>query len=65
MQVGIKYGGRKKGTPNKISSQKVNLALEAIKDNPGSDPLQFLASIVADERKGDGDRISCAKELAK
>ena len=65
-EKGHKLGkGRPKGSRNKIDAISIPLAIEAVRDNPGSEPLQFIASIIVDETQAIELRLSAAKELAK
>lgn len=54
-----KYGGRKKGTPNKATAKR-----EAEIAASGLTPLEFLISVMKDEGKPTDTRVDAAKAAA-
>jgi hypothetical protein len=56
--VGKKFGGRKKGTPNKVTLEVKDLALPY-----GPQAISVLCSIMMDEEKTDQVRIAASKEI--
>lgn len=59
MAKGVKTGGRSKGTPNKVTAKKA----EAIAAS-GLTPLDYMLSILRDERRTDEERFEAAKNAA-
>lgn len=59
MALGRKTGGRRKGTPNKATSEKsAEIAAS------GLTPLDFMLQVMRDETKPDGLRASMARDAA-
>ena len=56
MALGIKTGGRKKGSLNKKTILRAQTA-----ENQGLSPLEFLLSVVRDETKDIAVRLDAAK----
>lgn len=59
MAKGVKTGGRVKGTPNKVTLKK-----EAEIAASGLTPLDYMLSILRDERRPDEERFEAAKHAA-
>ena len=55
---GQKFGGRQKGTLNKVTAD-----IRAMAQTYGSEAVDTLAEIMRDESKPDAARIAAAKEL--
>lgn len=58
MAVGKKYGGRKKGTPNKVTATIKDLATPH-----GPEAIRVLCEIMMDEDAGKSYRIAASKEI--
>lgn len=59
MAAGVKTGGRQKGTPNKATAAK-----EATIAASGLTPLDFMLSVLRDEKRDFEDRFEAAKSAA-
>ncbi len=59
MAKGEKTGGRKKGTPNKATAKKVEEIAAS-----GLTPLDYMLSVLRDERQEDAIRMDAAKAAA-
>lgn len=57
-----KYGGRKKGTPNKKDSEAAQRAKKII--DAGLTPLEYLLSVMRDPKVDQVTRIEAAKSAA-
>lgn len=57
-QPGERRGGRKRGTPNKVTAD-----VRALAQRYGADALEVLASIMSDEGEPAAARVSAAKEI--
>lgn len=54
-----KFGGRKKGTPNKATARKAEEIAAS-----GLTPLDYMLSVLRDERQEDNVRLDAAKAAA-
>jgi hypothetical protein len=59
MAAGVKTGGRKKGTPNKATAAKANAIAQS-----GLTPLDFMLSVLRDEKQASDIRLDAAKAAA-
>jgi hypothetical protein len=62
MPLGKKYGGRKKGTPNKVTVQKAELIKQLVPD--GSDPITFWMQLLKDPNTPLDIRMIAARDVA-
>ena len=61
---GVKFGGRKKGTPNKHKKEHRE-SLREFCARIGVDPHRYMAEMIADQRLTPELRFQAAKELAQ
>ena len=62
MAQGIKTGGRQKGTPNKRTVETMALVAQAV--SQGISPLEFMLTIMRDEKRDVAQRMEAGVQAA-